>query len=676
MKYKKVYQRNTKDCGVACLLTIIKHYKGCNTFENIRYLTKCNDNGITALNLMEASNKLGFSSKGIKCNYEELYKLQKPLICHLLLKNGYNHYVVLYEINTKGVVIFDPYYGIKKYSKDEFLSIWTNIVIELKCTRKLDFIKENNTYYLKDIIIKNKTSYFIIIFISLLIVLFSLLSSSYFKILIESKKILKTFIIFLFIIVFKEIISLFRNKILIKLESNVLKELNLKTHKTLLSLPYYYFNSRTSGDIITKFNDLEHIKNLLVNVPICLTIDITLLIFTSVILLNINLKLFTIFLLSCLSYLIILLASNKKLKTSVQINQESNELKNTYLYENINSINTIKNMNINNLRHNVFKSVYNAFIKSTINYENLYVNISFIKNIILFITINLILYLGIDMVNNDIISLSNLILFNSLMMYFIEPLNEIYELSPLIKNGINAVKRVGEIYNIEAKSAKRKVTNYNIKFNNLSYSYDGYTKVVDNFNYSIKEKDKVFVMGESGSGKSTLFKLLAKVYDAEDGNILIDNNNIKDVDISNIINYVSDSEKLFNDTLRNNIILDNSKDLLDKVLEITKVNEILNKKNITLDNIIEEEGTNLSKGEKQKIILARVLLKKSNILILDEVLSGVEIEEEYEIMSNILKFFNSKTIIYISHSKVCISLFNKIINFDKKEDLWSYQKMN
>ena len=61
MKYKKVYQKNTKDCGVACLLSIIKYYKGCNTFENIRYLTKCNDNGITALNLIEASKKLGFS---------------------------------------------------------------------------------------------------------------------------------------------------------------------------------------------------------------------------------------------------------------------------------------------------------------------------------------------------------------------------------------------------------------------------------------------------------------------------------------------------------------------------------------------------------------------------------------------------------------------------------------
>ena len=177
VKIKRVYQRNTKDCGVACLLSIIKHYKGSNTFENIRYLTKCNDNGITALNLIEASKKLGFEAKGLKCNYKDLYKLQKPLICHLLLKNGYNHYVVLHKMSEKYVVIFDPYYGLKKYTKSEFLSVWTNVVIELKPNRKLDFIKEDNTYYLKKIISNNKKIYFIIIIVSLLIVLISLINN-------------------------------------------------------------------------------------------------------------------------------------------------------------------------------------------------------------------------------------------------------------------------------------------------------------------------------------------------------------------------------------------------------------------------------------------------------------------------------------------------------------------
>lgn len=676
MKYKGVYQRNAKDCAVACLLSVIKYYNGCNTFNNVRYLTKCSNNGVSALNLIDASKKLGFESKGLKCSYEDLYKLDKPLICHIKFSNGYTHFVVLHKINKKGVIVFDPYLGIKKYNKEYFLKIWTNVVITLKPIRKLDYIKENNTYYLKKIITSNLLYYILILFVSMFIVVASLLNNSYFKLLLDNNNkdyILKTF---LSIIFFKEIIVLFRNNILIKLESNVLSSLNINTHKILLSLPYYYFNSRSNGDIITKFNDLEYIKKILVDVPICLLVDISLLIFTSVILVHINLKLFIIFIVSCLFYLIILLFNDKKQKSLIEQTQESNSIKNAYLYENINAIDSIKNMNINNLRHNGFKDVYNNYIKSMVKYEKLYSNISFIKNIILYFSVNIILYYGINLVNQNIISLSNLILFNSLIMFFINPLNEIYELFPLIKKGINSVKRVGEIYDININNKNDLINNYDIIVNDLSYSYDGYNNILSNINYDIKEKDKIIVLGESGCGKSTLFKLISKIYESKDNSIIIGGANINNVDVCNLITYVSENEKLFNDTINNNIVLNNKDNDLDKILKITKVKEILEKKNITLNSIIEEEGTNLSKGERQKIVLTRSLLKSSKILILDESLSGVEIEEEYEIMRDILLEFKDKTIIYISHSKVCIPLFNKIINFDKKEDLWSYQKLN
>ena len=92
--YKKVYQRSLKDCGVACLLSIIRYYKGDNTFDNIKKLARCNNNGITALNLIEASTKLGFNAKGLKCQYEDLDTIAKPSICHIILENGYNHYEV------------------------------------------------------------------------------------------------------------------------------------------------------------------------------------------------------------------------------------------------------------------------------------------------------------------------------------------------------------------------------------------------------------------------------------------------------------------------------------------------------------------------------------------------------------------------------------------------------
>lgn len=667
MKYKGVYQRNANDCGVACLLSIIRYYKGNNTFENIRYLTKCDNNGITALNLVTASKKIGFDSRGLKCGYEDLFHLTKPLICHFILKNGYNHYVVLYKVNEKDVTIFDPYSGMKKYTKLEFLDLWSKVVIELKPQRKLDYIKEDNYNYFKRIIFNNKKIYVQIILFSMISILLTITANYYFKALMDFNNLCNIFIIFTIIILIREINDLYRNSRLVKLENKVLNELNINTHKKLLSLPYYYFNSRTKGDIITKFDDLEHIKNMLVKFPICVFIDAILLIFTTVILLSINCKLFIIFSITCIFYLAVLIIFNSKIKYLIQNNQECNSIKNTILLENINSINTIKNMNIKDFRHNTFNKVYNLFISSNINYEDVYIRLNFIKNIFLFVGINLTLYVGMQMVNSKMLTLSDLILFNSLTLYFIEPLKEICELSPIIKSGINAMKRVSEIYSINRENKYNLIPdNLDIIFNNLNFSYNGYDRVLSNVNYKINYKDKVMVIGKSGSGKSTMFKLLSKVYETESNMIKIGNSDINNIDTSNIITYFSENEKIFNDTIYNNIVLDKNDNNIDNILEITNVKDILNSKNLGLNSIVREDGSNLSRGEKQKIILSRVLLKNSKIIILDESLSGVEEQEELQIMSKILKEYKDSTIIYISHSRVCLNLFDKILDFNKE----------
>ena len=119
MAYKYVYQHNTNDCAVACLLSIIRYYKGNNTYENIHYLTHCDNNGVTALNLINASNKLGFESRGLKVEYAHLKNLKIPIIAHLILKDGYNHYVVVEKIKENTIYIFDPAKGKIKYKKEE-----------------------------------------------------------------------------------------------------------------------------------------------------------------------------------------------------------------------------------------------------------------------------------------------------------------------------------------------------------------------------------------------------------------------------------------------------------------------------------------------------------------------------------------------------------------------------
>jgi len=387
--------------------------------------------------------------------------------------------------------------------------------------------------------------------------------------------------------------------------------------------------------------------------------------FTSIILILINKTLSITFFIICFAYFILLLLFNKKTNNSVRLNQESNSIKNTILIENINCIDTIKNMNIKEYRHSIFKDTFNTYLNNNIKYEKLYNTINFIKNIILLMGINIILFKGIELVNNDIILLSDLILFDSLLMYFVEPLKDIFELIPILKNGLNAIKRVSEIYDINISDNNIKTDNLNIKFNNLTFSYDGYKNVLNKFNYNINYKDKILVIGSSGSGKSTLFKLLNKSYEVDNNMIQIGNIDINNIDTNKYITYVSQEEKIFNDTIYNNIVLDNDKNNIDDILTITKLDKVLKNRNLNLNSVIEEEGSNLSKGEKQKIILSRALLKNNKILILDEALSGVDSDDELEIMNNILNKFGNNTIIYISHSKVCKNIFSKILNFDK-----------
>ena len=443
---KGVYQQSLKDCGVACLLTIIKYYKGNNTFENVRYLTKCNNNGTSALNIVNASKKLGFDCKGIKCNYEYLEKIVMPCICHIELFNGYNHFIVLNKVNKKYVKVFDPEKGNKELLKEEFNKIWTKNVIELIPNRKLDVIQTEKNNLLKKIIKKNIYLYLFILILSFIFLCLNILNNYYFKTLLDNNNYIYILIIFVIIILLKEISNFIRNKIIMKLQYNVETYLYNNTHKKLLSLPIYYFNSRSKGDIITKFYDLEYIKDLLIQVPFTLFIDLFLIIITILILYFINSTLLKMFFLIIILYVLILKIFNKKIKNMVMINQEKNSFKNSILLENINNIYSIKNMNIENYRNNIFNKSLISYCDNVKNYEKKYNFIILMKNLVLYIGTAYIIFYGIILTKNEIILLSELILFNSLIIYIVEPLNNLFNIIPLLKNSINALKRIDEIF--------------------------------------------------------------------------------------------------------------------------------------------------------------------------------------------------------------------------------------
>ena len=223
----------------------------------------------------------------------------------------------------------------------------------------------------------------------------------------------------------------------------------------------------------------------------------------------------------------------------------------------------------------------------------------------------------------------------------------------MIKLAIIKVKEITSI-KCDDKDNEEEFCNGLISFINVSYSYDDYHNILNNMNIKINKGERLLIRGNSGIGKSTLLQLLNRNIENYKGKILIDGINIKDYSLSTIkknIRYVSQIEGLFTGTIRDNIVFNKEYSIkyINEILKITKVDEILDKKELRLNTLLVDSGANISGGERQRIVLARAIIDKPPILILDEALSEVDYKLEIEILELLKDFLKDSTIIYISH---------------------------
>lgn len=239
----------------------------------------------------------------------------------------------------------------------------------------------------------------------------------------------------------------------------------------------------------------------------------------------------------------------------------------------------------------------------------------------------------------------------------------------LIKNEIQNSIQENESVNFNEKKFNQEI--FKITIRDLNYKYST-NKIFNEFNFEILKKDKIFMSGETGSGKSTLLDIISGLNISYDGQVIFNDtiilNYLNAKMIRDKISYCSQNPYLFEDTLKNNITLfdqnfDEKK--FNKVLNICKVNEIIEKKNIKIKDNIAESGLNLSGGEKQRISLARSLYKNFDVLILDESTNSLNEQMEREIMENIISYCKEKIIITCSHNLSLQELFNKRLRIKK-----------
>ncbi len=686
-KYECVMQEGIKDCGICSLLTIVKTYGGNVSKEYLRSLTNTTKDGVTALSLLEAGKDLGFSTKGVTGDVFDIDSNSLPCIAHVIINNSYKHFVVIHHIDkTKKVItIADPASGIIKIKYEDFKEISTDKYLLFMPNKPIPIFEKVNT--LKELIIEfittNKKIFISIFLFSLLYTLINIITAYNFQFIIESsinyfsKNNLYFIMVIMFIlVVFKTIIDYFRSQLLNfinhKLDYTMVKSL----FRHIISLPYLYYKNRTTGEVISRINDLSEIRQTLSQVFVTLFVDTILVTFVLIALFTINFVLSLITISIIVIYMLLIWIFNGYLAKNIVKITKDNAIVNSYMIESINSIESIKGLNIVDKINNEFNKKYSKYINNSYKFNYIYNIEIFIKELINSIGLLLIIFIGSIHVIDNKMSLAELITYNSLIIYFLEPVKSIINFDIIFRKTKIVFDRVMELYTVKAEKVIAcekyvdKKLNGDIEIKNLTFSYNHINNVIDKLNLTIKKGEKIIVSGSSGSGKSTRAKILMKYFDIERDKVFIDNKDINDYSLLNIresICYISQNETLYTDSVYNNVVLSNNcnYDEFLKVSKVTLLEEIVKNNGLGFNMLLEENGSNLSGGEKERVVLSRSLMKNSDIYIMDETLSQVDTKKEREILTNLFNFYKEKTIIFISHRFDNEDLFDKCINLNE-----------
>jgi subfamily B ATP-binding cassette protein MsbA len=282
------------------------------------------------------------------------------------------------------------------------------------------------------------------------------------------------------------------------------------------------------------------------------------------------------------------------------------------------------------------------------------------------------IYYSAIMVSEGTLEINNFFSFLAAMMLSYQPVRSLATLNIGINQGLSGARRVLAVIDEERKineniNAKDLVINKaTIEYKNVNFSYDAKKEILKSINLKIEGGNIIALVGHSGSGKTTIMNLIPRFYNASSGDLLIDNQSIYKVSLLSLrknISLVSQDITLFDDTVLSNIAYADSKASKEKILEACKfsaAHDFIEQLPEKYDTPIGENGIRLSGGEKQRISIARAILKNASIILLDEATSSLDADTEHKIQEAIMYLTKNKTTIIIAHRLSTVLRANKI----------------
>lgn len=467
------------------------------------------------------------------------------------------------------------------------------------------------------------------------------------------------------------LLDFIRAMLIIVMSKKIDQKIYLIFLNRVLELPIKFFEEKNLGEIISRFNSILGLEEIISRVTLSVMLDCFMAIFGGIILIKISYKLFYIVLGIVALYAVIVLAYRKILKRYVYKIMESDAKLTAEFKEIMDGYETIKCLNVEekfyikiSQRVEELLAVSAKFKTKGSMQNNLLNGVQNIGNLG-------ILCLGSCLVIKGCMTLGTFISFQSLLRYFIGPVQDMIQLQPELQQTIGVINRLNDIILAEREDVHEESSNYefdSIRFDNVTFRYEESQTLLEKVSFTINKGEKVAIVGKNGCGKSTILKLIYGFYKASQGKIMLGSFCIEELNLKTLrenISFISQKDHLFYGTIKENLLMGISempeKQNYVSILKVCGIDLIEKRLPYGLDTMVGEGGDTLSLGEQQRVAMARVLLKNPPVLIIDEGTSNIDSATEVNIYDFIWTYFPDTTVIFINHRMNFLNKCDKYI---------------
>ena len=492
----------------------------------------------------------------------------------------------------------------------------------------------------------------------------------------NQKAILFVVFVVIFLFFLKNVFNYFALFFSTIIRNGVIKIIRKQIFESLIVLPMSFFSNNKKGDVISRItSDVIEVQNSYLSIIEIFIRDPLSIIFTitAMFIISLELTLFVIVFIPISGFIISYIGKTLR-RRSLIVQKEQGELT-SITEETLNGISVIKAFVSETFFTNKFLDSNSKFFKysnSLVNRQNIAAPLSEFLGILV---IGVLLWYGGKLVLIDMdLKPAAFITYMGLSYGVLTPAKSISKAIYALKKGNAAAERVYELIDSENEFESQKINDIksfkqNIEMKNVSFSY-GETEVLKNISLKIKKGETLAIVGASGSGKSTLANLLPRFYNYNSGELLIDGNELRNISkksIRSLIGIVGQESILFNGSIRDNILLGKQidDDEVYNALKTANALDFINEFDDKIDHKIADNGVNLSGGQKQRIAIARAIISKSPILILDEATSSLDSKSEKLVQDALIKLMDNKTSIVIAHRLSTVKNAQNIIVLEK-----------